>query len=98
METEWGVTFNFGLPNSGAGLQTSGQVYGVYIFWKYTSQDDPPLQYTVKTGQSIANTSIATSNAGTGNTGIITPDSMTTQILNPAADVTLNLTPDVYIS
>ena len=54
METEWEVTFNFGFPNNGTSTITQGQNYGLYIFWKYTNEDDPPVSWTAGTG-SIAN-------------------------------------------
>lgn len=54
METEWEITFHFGTPNDGTNAVSQFQNYGLYIFWKYTNEDDPPTQWTSNTNN-IAN-------------------------------------------
>lgn len=58
-ECDWRIDLNFGTPfYSAAGTATNfvnQQDLGYYIFWKYTSNDTPPIQYPISNNQ-IANT------------------------------------------
>ena len=60
METEWEITFNFGVPaTSGAAEAKQPRNFGYYIFWRYTNEDEPPTQWTGSTS-SIAHTITST--------------------------------------
>jgi len=45
IECHWKLTFNFGVPNNGAGGNQAQQIFGYFVFWRYTNEDDPPVQY-----------------------------------------------------
>lgn len=61
LETEWEVTFNFGIPKdaTAAGNLTNYQDAALYVFWKYTNEDDPPTTMTVG-ASTIANVGTTT--------------------------------------
>lgn len=95
LETEWEITFNFGLPwwnNAGtATTLNNAQGVGYYIFWKYTSNDAPPTSYTASTSQ------IANINAGYGpNVDAQGLQVTSVNALAGLAGGTVNLTPDDY--
>lgn len=46
-ECDWRIDFNFGRPFNVASTFTHDQNCGYYIFWKYTSNDTPPLGYSI---------------------------------------------------
>lgn len=66
LECEWELSLHFGIPitadNTAA---TNYQNLGMWILWKYTEQDDPPMSWSNKVGSNlgIANTGAPTSNA-----------------------------------
>lgn len=45
VKAEWQLTFSIGLNN--VDVTAAQQFYGFYVYWKYTSYDDPPTQFTV---------------------------------------------------
>lgn len=94
LETEWSIDIYLGTPLASTNVNCNNfQNYGVYIFWKYTSQDDPPTSWQIKGGVSkygIAH-STTTTNQAAGQ-----PDSMTTTALTASADDTIRCTPDDY--
>ena len=67
-ETDWRMDFNFGIPWNNVSNFTNSHMVGFYIFWKYTSNDTPPLTFPVSTAQ-IAHTG-AVDAAGNRITGI----------------------------
>ena len=89
METEWEVTFHFGKPNNGTTTQTNYQDHGLYIFWRYTNEDDPPVQWTANTNN-IAQASNATFTTDNGET------IATNEMSNSIGGGTVNLTADDY--
>lgn len=88
LETEWEITMNFGVPyTSGPTTYPNYQDYGLYVFWKYTNEDEPPVGYTVTATDMIANAGNVTNTLGIENI----------QVTNVAAGGgTYNLTPDDY--
>lgn len=54
-ECDWKMNFHFGPINNGSATEAKAQHMVYHIFWRYTAQDDPPIQYTVS-GNSIAHT------------------------------------------
>lgn len=90
LECEWEVTFNFGLPLvTGNNQAEQPQNYGLYIFWRYTNEDDPPLSYAWVDGQTIIRT---TNNPQTAPA----PDKITAVVSNAGASYTLGCTCDDY--
>lgn len=90
-ETEWRIDFNFGTPFflGGGGTPTvvpNGKDIGYYIFWKYTSNDTPPLSFNLS-NNNIANAT-AIPAASDGNKITVAP--MTTGAYNQPC------TPDDY--
>ena len=96
METEWQIEFNFGVPQSGGSNQANFQNYGIFIFWRYTNEDDPPLKMKLYNNNTIANATQFTSNQVATATGLIAQDTSTTQNINPGSDQTFNLQADDY--
>jgi hypothetical protein len=86
LETEWEVRFNFGTPNNHTNNSANYQNLGLYIFWKYTNQDEPPTTYPI-TANTIANAS---------SIGVLnSAESIGIQKLTGGAG-NYNLTPDDY--
>ena len=92
METEWEINFHFGVPQLSGSNVGNFQAHGLYIFWKYTEQDDPPTFYNF-TASTIANATIATSNVL--GSGYINPDTVTAQLAT-GTPATIPLTSDDY--
>lgn len=70
-ECDWRIDFNFGTPflyGSPSTNFTNQHDMGFYIFWKYTSNDTPPLSFPLSNNQ-IANTG-AVDAQGTRVTGV----------------------------
>lgn len=65
METEWKLHYHFGWPNiNGTNLSVEAiKDLHVYVFWRYTSQDDPPTSYNLIGGQTIIRKTMATNSA-----------------------------------
>lgn len=89
-ETDWRVDFNFGVPwtinaSSQYVIPNNGKDIGYYIFWKYTSNDVPPLSYPM-------------SNSNYANGGAPTPDGtkLTGKVQLDGGSYTQPCTPDDY--
>lgn len=92
METEWELNFHFGIPITADNTSaTNYQNMGVWIFWKYTCQDDPPLSWSNKVGTVLADARQTNST----NNAAPTPDQTTTTALTDTG-ATVNLTADDY--
>jgi len=52
LECNWHLSFHFGHPRQATGTANKSQPheYGLYIFYKYTNEDDPPTSYQVAPG------------------------------------------------
>lgn len=49
METEWELTMHFGTPITATDTPAlNWQHLGIWVLWKYTNQDDPPVSWTNK--------------------------------------------------
>ena len=84
-ECDWRIDFNFGTPFvAGANFSHPYRV-GYYIFWKYTSNDTPPLNYT------LGNTNYA--NGGTADTA---GTQLTGKSVLTSGTFTQQCTPDDY--
>lgn len=84
LETEWELNFHFGVPISADNTAVANyQHLGIYIFWKYTEQDDPPVSWSNKVGAVLGD---ARSTAYTENAAP-TPDQSTTIALTDAGTV-----------
>ncbi|KAF0714686.1 Aste57867_3750 [Aphanomyces stellatus] len=67
MECDWKITINFGVPLASAGTPaTNFQEMGIYVFWRYMCQDDPPTQYHYNTAV-LATQGTATENITVAN-------------------------------
>ncbi len=96
METEWEITLHFGTPvDSTNNTAAQFQNYGLYIFWRYTEQDDPPIQFntasdgvmgTARQTQATSNTTSQATNA----------DYTVPTLLHTGTSATYSLTPDDY--
>lgn len=87
-ECDWRIDFNFGTPfifGTPSTNFTNQHDMGFYIFWKYTSNDTPPLSFPISNNQ-IANTG-AVDAQGNRVTGV---NPLTT------GSFTQNCTPDDY--
>lgn len=89
-ETDWRVDFNFGVPwtinqSSQYVIPYNGKDIGYYIFWKYTSNDVPPLSYPM-------------SNSNYANGGAPTADGtkLTGKNVLDGGSYTMQCTPDDY--
>lgn len=87
-ECDWRIDFNFGTPfflGSPSTNFTNSHDMGFYIFWKYTSNDTPPLSFPMSNNQ-IANT------------GAVDAQGNRVQAVNPltGGSFTQNCTPDDY--
>ena len=78
IETEWELTINIGQPNNGTNSWTNQPSICFYIFWRYTNEDDPPVQASVATSKYI-NTVAYASAADTGAT-IINPTNLASNV------------------
>ena len=86
LNTEWELTLNFGTPNNGTSAVSDRSLFGYYIFWKYTNEDDPPSTWASDAG-SIANITapVLGNNLQSGYTGLLA-----------GLGLTVPLTPDDY--
>lgn len=90
-ECDWRLDFNFGTPFIGGGSTPANffnqHDMGYYIFWKYTSNDTPPLSYPISNNQ-IAHVDAPL--AGSDGNRIINVAPLTT------GSFTQQMTPDDY--
>lgn len=87
-ECDWRIDFNFGTPffyGSPSTNFTNQHDMGFYIFWKYTSNDTPPLSFPI-------------SNSQVANTGAVDAQGTRITTVNPltTGSFTQNCTPDDY--
>lgn len=87
-ECDWRIDFNFGTPffyGSPSTNFTNQHDMGFYIFWKYTSNDTPPLSFPI-------------SNSQIANTGAVDAQGNRITNVNPltTGSFTQNCTPDDY--
>lgn len=81
LECEWEIDIHFGIPViTGDVAATNYQHLGMWVLWKYTEQDDPPMSWTNKVG---ANLGIATTGAPTSNDAP-TPDTTAITVMTDA--------------
>ena len=89
LENEWKIHLNFGSTVFTTGADTThGQDVGLFIFWRYTNEDDPPLNWTYNT------TSTTYDAIASRTTGYITGQNDANMTGGP---YTINCTPDDYM-
>jgi hypothetical protein len=78
LDTEWHIDFNFGVPlHSSNTAAPAFQEYALYIFWRYTNEDDPPTTWTTILNNTLVRQTIATSNDPVVGTGSTAADTIT---------------------
>ena len=99
MQTDWGVTFNFGTPRTVSSNtfteQLDYQNYKLKIFYRYTNQDDPPVAWTLNTNR-VASAGAWTDNTSTGTPGQISSDYAGVTNMSNSNTGTTPLTSDDY--
>lgn len=93
METEWEITLHFGTPvDNTSAAAAQFQNYGLYIFWRYTEQDDPPISWAsaADTQMCTVRQTQATANAAP------TTDTITATQLHTGTSAVYPCTPDDY--
>lgn len=92
---DWNVTLDFGTPMAGTGVtKNEYQNYGIWVFWRYTNNDNPPTAWQDDSANTIVNQTIATSNE-VGNTTNSTGDTITSKMWT-GTGTTVYLTSDDY--
>lgn len=88
-KTKWSMHFNFASSITTGGSQvTGGQDVAIYVFWRYTCEDDPPTAWNYTTAE-IANANVT--NTANGLTTVGVESAMT------GGPYQISLTPDDYM-
>lgn len=98
-ECNWGIRLNFGTPRVTAGglsgICGEPQHHKLRIFWRYTSQDDPPTHYAYTTSRTANQGSMSSSVVNQGS-GQLAGDTATSQALSTTAATSYPLGSDDY--
>lgn len=96
---DFDIHFTFGTPTiSGNTNAVDFQNYGLWCFYKYTEQDNPPTQWTNKNLQTVAHAAQFTENAlNAGGGASAQADGATFQTTTAGGDHTFPLTSDDYM-